>query len=130
VHTYCLQPGWWHSGVSKILVRVKSHRIQQIFSFINRQLLDSSHNVLLCIGRRHIFLLILLFFISLFFNHRCDVNHSYPWFKVVAFLPSFAFAFTLGPLFAIFIQVAIFLAIEAFSFLDEFQAFFMSLLRQ
>jgi hypothetical protein len=114
-------------GILKILVRVKSHRIQRVFSFIDRQFLNSSYNVLLHIGRRHILLLIFLFLIItlFFFNCRPGVHFLYSWFEAVAFLSSFAFALTLRPLLAFFIQVAILLTVEAFSFLDEFQTFFI-----
>jgi hypothetical protein len=42
----------------------------------------------------------------------------------MAFLPFFAFAFTLGPL-AISIQVALFFTVKALLFLEELQAFFI-----
>jgi hypothetical protein len=43
----------------------------------------------------------------------------------MAFCPFFAFAFTLGPLLAISVQVARFFAVKPLLFLDEFQAFFV-----
>jgi len=45
----------------------------------------------------------------------------------MAFHPFLAFAFTLGHLLAISIQVAHFFAVKALLFLDEFQAFFICL---
>jgi hypothetical protein len=56
-------------GVSKILVRVESSSIQQIFTFFSRHLLDSSHKILLLhIGRRRFLLASFFFsFFALFF---------------------------------------------------------------
>src|ERR1700730_4420634 len=55
-------------GVSKILVRVESSSIQQIFTFLSRHLLDSSHEILLLrIGRRRFLLVSFFFFFALFF---------------------------------------------------------------
>ena len=41
-------------GISKILVEVESHSIQQIITILHRQLLDHSHEILLTIGRRSV----------------------------------------------------------------------------
>jgi len=41
-------------GISKILVEVESHSIQQIIAILHRQLLDRSHKIFLAIGRRGI----------------------------------------------------------------------------
>jgi len=53
-------------GISKILVKVESHSIQQIIMILHRQLLDCSHEILLAIGRRGIRLLASFFFFFFF----------------------------------------------------------------
>src|SRR3984893_5838697 len=117
-------------GTSKILVRVESSSIQQVFTFLSRHLLDSSHEILLLrIGRTRCLLASFFFFFFALFFLDGSRGACYPSARLSTCLLALLLVLALtSPLWvprAVHVHMLVGFTSKAFAFIPEPLSFFI-----